>query len=54
MPNQPVADRYRQPQAVALAEPFRLAALGTATYLSYWQLFFAFCGACVGQRRMRR
>lgn len=29
-------------------EPFRLAALGTATYLSYWTLFFSVCRACVG------
>jgi hypothetical protein len=54
MPSQPAVNRYRQPQAITLAEPFRLAALGTATYLSYWKLFYAVCGACVGQRQKPR
>ena len=29
-----------------VVEHFRLAALGTATYLSYWTLFFSVCRAC--------
>lgn len=35
--------------AVVLTDPLRLAALGTATYLSYWTLFFAVCRACGGR-----
>lgn len=27
----------------AVIEALRLASLGTATYLSYWSLFFALC-----------
>ena len=33
-----------------ITEPLRLATLGTATYLSYWTLFFAVCRACSGRR----
>ena len=54
MSSQPAVNRYQQPQAAVLAEPVRLAALGTATYLSYWKLFFAFCDACFGQRKKPR
>lgn len=30
-----------------MIDALRLAALGTATYLSYWSLFFALCRAGV-------
>jgi hypothetical protein len=36
-----------------LMEPVRLASLGTATYLSYWSLFFAVCRACSGRQLER-
>lgn len=48
MSSQQASNPYLEPRAIAIAEPLRLAALGTATYLSYWRLFFALCRTCSG------
>lgn len=53
MRSQSTAGRYPQSISIPIAEPVRLAMLGTATYLSYWKVLFAFCGACVGQGKKK-